>query len=330
MSKANVTARANGWIAIGAAAALIVPCSLVHARRTIDEHRAVDPAGEVEIVNVAGKVEVDGWDRNEVAVSGTAGDDVERVDVTGTKDRTYIRVVSHADHAWNSEGEARLVVHVPVKTAVTATLVSADLNVTGVLGELKLQAVSGNLSGDAGGNLHASTVSGDVRLTAHAATAIEVKTISGNIRLTGGGGEVDITTVSGDAAVELGEVSHARFKAVSGDITASLTLAADGRIEGESVSGDLSMKFATAPGAEFDVQSISGDIKNCFGPKPVESRYGPGSRLQFTNGDGRARVRINTKSGDVQLCGNGASAKHTSSLSVAQATPVRLLVPYVY
>jgi len=51
------------------------------------------------------------------------------------------------------------------------------------------------------------------------------------------------------------------------------------------------------------VQSFSGDIRNCFGPKPVEEQYGPGSRLNFRNGKGGAHVHIDTKSGDVALCG---------------------------
>ncbi len=84
-----------------------------------------------------------------------------------------------------------------------------------------------------------------------------------------------------------------------------------GRIESESVSGDVTLKFAAMPAAEFDVQTFSGDIKNCFGPKPMESRYGPGSRLQFMNGEGHAHVRINTKSGDVRLCVKGMTDANT-------------------
>jgi len=320
MPKTHNRTRYGGWISLGAAA-LMVPWSLVHAGRTIEEHRAADPQGEVEIVNVSGSVEVDGWDRSEVEVTGTAGENVERIDVTGTGRHTTIRVASRTAHMWSADGEARLVIHIPARSMITATLVSADFNVSGVLGDQKLQSVSGNLSGDAGGDLHATTVSGNVRMTARGAKTIDVKTISGNIRLTGGGGEVDITTVSGDASVELGEVTRGRFKAISGDITAALGLAADAQIEGEMVSGDINFKFAAMPSAEFDVQTVSGDISNCFGPKPVESRYGPGSRLQFTTGDGRGRVRIDTKNGDVRLCAAGAGS-HASSLSVAQARPM--------
>jgi hypothetical protein len=330
MLKAQSEARCSGWIVICALTALVVPWSLVHAGRAIQERRAVDPQGEIEIVNVAGMVEVDGWDRSEVEVSGTAGDRVDRVDVTSAGNHTSIQVVSRPPRSWGSDGEARLVVHVPAKSAVTVTLVSADFKVTGILGDVKLQAVSGNLSGDVGGAVRATTVSGDVRLTARAAKAIEIKTISGDIQLTGGGGEVDVTTVSGSATIELADVTRGRFKSVSGDMTAALALVPDGQFESESVSGNLSLMFAAAPAAEFDVQSFSGDIKNCFGPKPVESRYGPGSRLQFTNGEGHAHVRINTKSGDVRLCVKGMSSSHVSALSLAQIRGVRMEVPYVY
>jgi hypothetical protein len=106
-------------------------------------------------------------------------------------------------------------------------------------------------------------------------------------------------------------------------------LAPDGQIESESVSGDVSLKFAAAPAAEFDVQSFSGDIRNCFGPKPMQSRYGPGSRLEFKNGEGHAHVRVDTKSGDVRLCVKGMSS-HVSMLSLARKRAVRFEVPYVY
>jgi hypothetical protein len=330
MLTAQSDTRSGGWILIFTLAAVLVPWSLVHAGRAIQELRAVDPRGEIEIVNVSGTVEVDGWDRSEVEVSGSVGDDVVRVDVTSTGNHTSIRVVSGAAHTWGSEGEAHLVIHVPAQSSVRVAVVSADLKMTGVMGDVKLQSVSGKLSGDAGGNIRASTVSGEIRLTARAAKTIEVKSISGDIQLTGGGGEADITTVSGNVTVELADVARGRFKSVSGDMTAELALARDGQIEGESVSGNVSLKFAAAPAADFDVQSFSGSIKNCFGPKPLESRYGPGSRLEFKSGEGQAHVRVNTKSGDVSLCTKAMSGTRVSMLSFAQMREMRMVVPYVY
>ena len=48
---------------------------------SIDRKVAADATGEVVISNVAGTIDVRGWDRNEVKVTGTLGRGVERVDV---------------------------------------------------------------------------------------------------------------------------------------------------------------------------------------------------------------------------------------------------------
>ncbi|HEY3655073.1 MAG TPA: DUF4097 family beta strand repeat-containing protein [Steroidobacteraceae bacterium] len=302
-----------------AVGALVVPWSVVHAGKTILEHLSVDPQGSIEIVNVAGSVDLSGWDRPEIEVTGTSGDKVERVDVTTSGTHSSVRVVSHSGSSWGDANEAHLTIHVPAKSAITATLVSADLKLKNLQGEMKLQTVSGDVSGEVGGDLHAATVSGNVRLKAPAAKVIEVKTISGDIRLSGGGeaagSEVEITTISGNAEVELASLKRGRFKSVSGDLTVGFTLAEEGQIEGESVSGSQRFNFASVPAAEFDVQSLSGDISNCFGPKPLQSRYGPGSRLAFKNGEGKGHVRIETKSGDVRLC---AKDNHAAAAPTAQ------------
>jgi DUF4097 and DUF4098 domain-containing protein YvlB len=289
-------------IVLAACIGALAPWSLVHAEKTINEQRSADPQGEVEIITVAGSVQIEGWSRDQVEVSGSIGDGVERVDVSSAGKRTSIHVVSRSAHGWGSEGEANLVVHVPQKSAVSASLVSADCKLKGVQGSVKLQSVSGRITAEAQGDVRATTVSGEVQLTARTAKNIEVKTISGDIDVKGGGGEVSVTTISGAAKVELAQVSRGHFKSISGDMNTQLALDPDGEYEGESVSGDISVKLAGSPAAQFDVQTISGDIENCSGPKPVESRYGPGSRLQYTNGTGSARVHVNTKSGDVQLC----------------------------
>lgn len=302
MSHAQPTPRLNKTALIWVLTTLAFPW-LAHAATSVDEHRAANPQGAVQIDNVAGMIDVQGWDKSEVAVTGTIGKDVERVEITGEGNRTSIRVVLPQGHHWGMrDGEAHLVIHVPANSSVAASMVSSDLKVSAVHGGLELRTVSGNISGEGGGDVHANAVSGDIHLTANAARVIEVKAISGNIVLSGGNADVEATTVSGDAHLTLGTVSRARFKTVSGDLSATLAAAADAQIEGESVSGDVKLEFASAPAADFDVQTISGEIDNCFGPKPIESRHGPGARLTFKTGDSSARVRISSHSGDVRLC----------------------------
>src|SRR6202789_1056018 len=94
-----------------ALALLACPWSLAYAATSVDEHRPANPQGAVEIDNVAGSIDVQGWDKSEVAVTGTIGKDVERVDVTSDGNRTSIRVLLPKGHNWGMrDGDAHLVV----------------------------------------------------------------------------------------------------------------------------------------------------------------------------------------------------------------------------
>ena len=100
--------------AAAALAALVWPASLLAATKSVDEHRPAEMAGEVEISNVSGRVEVVGWDKPEVAVTGEIGLGVERVD-DASAGSLHVHVEAHAWHGLSlgmSSGDANLVVHV--------------------------------------------------------------------------------------------------------------------------------------------------------------------------------------------------------------------------
>jgi DUF4097 and DUF4098 domain-containing protein YvlB len=280
---------------------MMAPWSLVQAAREFKQTSSADPQGSVEIENMTGSVEVDAWDRPEVEVSGQPEDASGRVKVSSSGDKTTIHVMPFSISG-DSTDDIHLIVHVPAKSSLTTSLVSATLKVQGLQGDAYLRSISGNISGDVGGNLRVNTVTGTVRLSAPSAKRIEIKTISGNIQLTGGQGEAEVSTVSGKIEADLGSLTRGRFKSISGDVTANYSMAQDAQIEGESVSGTIRFGFASTPDADFDVQSFGGTIHNCFGPKPTEPQYGPGTKLIFKSGDGHGSVRIATKSGDIKLC----------------------------
>ena len=282
---------------------LTVPAWASSRTRAFSAQKPADPAGTVEVVNVEGSIEISGWDQATVDVSGTIGEKVERVDVTSSANHTTVRVVLPSGSSWGGDRSANLKIRVPRKSALEVSLVSADLRVSGVTGNQHLQTVSGDIAGDASGDLQVNTVSGDVHLATRNSHNAQIKTVSGDVNVTGADGDIQVNSVSGDVMLSLGTVSRAHFESVSGDVTVtSAALAASGQFEATSVSGDLGVHFTALPDADIDVQTFSGDITNCFGPKPVEQKYGPGSRLNFRNGKGGGHVHIDTKSGDVELC----------------------------
>ena len=316
------------WRVVACACALLGAGTASVARaagvRSVDEHRPADPHGQVEITNVSGRIEVEGWDKPEVEVSGTLGPDVERLDIDSSGSRTSVRVVPSDSRHWgirlHESGDAMLTVHVPQGSDLSASLVNSDIRVHDLQGDQELQTVSGEVKSVAARDVRVHTVSGDVHLSAGRDSGqVEIGTVSGDIDLDGGQGEISINTVSGSSKLVLGTLTRAHFKSVSGDYEIVAGLTPDGHIEAESVSGDFQIDFVDKlPPAEFDLQSFSGDLKTCFGQKGEHERHGPGSRLSYREGAGTARVRIDTNSGDVTLCSkrvSGADSREPDALT---------------
>jgi hypothetical protein len=287
---------------VAVVAALLCSRVACGASHSVDQRQPADPDGSVEIVDVAGSVLVSGWDRAEVAVTGQVGDQVERVELTSSGNRTSVRVIVPEGSHWGGDGSANLTIRVPVHSTINASLVSANLMLSGVSGAQQIRTVSGNIKSDGGGAARINSVSGNVHLSVPDATAAEVETMSGDLTISGAGGDVTITTVSGDGHLALGSVHSFRLRTVSGDFSIGARLDAAANFEADSISGTLHVDFSGAPSAQFDAQSLSGDIRNCKGPEAVKAQHGPGTRLTFTTGDGNAQVHLSSNSGDLGLC----------------------------
>ena len=288
------------WLPIVAAA--LCSREACAATRSVDQHQPAEPAGSVDIVDVAGSVLVSGWDRPEVAVSGVIGDLVERVELTSSGNRTTVRVLVPDGSHWGGDSSAKLTIHVPAHSALKLSSVSADLTLSGVSGAQQIRTVSGDIKSDGGGAARINTVSGDVKLSVPDSTAAEIETMSGNLMVTGAGGDVSITTVSGDGHLALGSVRSFRLRTVSGDFMIEARLDPAANFEVESISGDVRVDFSGAPAAQVDAQSLSGDIHNCKLPEATKMQHGPGTRLSFATGDGKAEVHLSSNSGDLGLC----------------------------
>jgi len=137
------------------------------------------PNGHVRVKNVAGSVQVQTWDRNQVHVKGVLGEDVERLDFAGGGNRVTIEVVIPKRH--NRKIASDLTVSIPKGSSLEIETVSAEARVTEVAGKIDAATVSGDLTVErAQGPVHAESISGDVTVSADAPSAT-VKTTSGRI-----------------------------------------------------------------------------------------------------------------------------------------------------
>jgi hypothetical protein len=293
----------NRTFAVVTALTLAACPGLAAAATPINKRTAADPAGTVEVSNVAGSVTVTGWERNEVEVTGKLGDGTERLDFTKAPRLTRIKVVL-PERSYNVD-DTELVVKVPFGSVLSINTVSADVRIQNVRGTQRLQTVSGDVQTQASGeDVECRTVSGDVSIAGSGRKGVvSVTTVSGDATATNVAGEVNGSTVSGTFSFGVGDTSRSRLRSTSGDLTLRGPLAADARVDIESISGDVRLDVAGALPAEYEISSFNGEIRNCFGPKSARtSEYGPGRELRFTEGNGSARIRVKTMNGDIGLC----------------------------
>jgi DUF4097 and DUF4098 domain-containing protein YvlB len=269
----------------------------------VDEIMDADPDGTVVISNVSGSVEVQGWSRSQVEVTGEIGSRVEELIFERDGDEVLIKVKVPR----NSNGgiSSDLSISVPSGSSIHVNTVSADIDVSDVEGEQQLESVSGDVTTEAHeADIELGSVSGDVEVQGDdKAIRSRLNTVSGDIDAEGLSGEINAESVSGDVTAVNGSFERAVLNTVNGEIIFHAQLLEDGRLDVETVNGSVDIDFGGDVSARFDIETFNGSIRNCFGPESVRtSRYAPGRELKFTEGDGSGRVTIQTLNGSVRVC----------------------------
>jgi DUF4097 and DUF4098 domain-containing protein YvlB len=269
---------------------------------TINESAAVHPHGEVEISNIAGRIDVLGWDQDRIEVTGTLGAGAERLEFR-TRDRHTLIKVEHPSGA-RQVGPSELRVRMPVGSRLVVAGVSADVTVRDLQGAQRIHSVSGNIDTVMSGeDVQIQTVSGRVQLDGGGAPGmLTITTVSGDAELRNVAGELVLQTVSGDLEIDGPGLERARIRTTNGSARLQSTPLPDARIEMEAVNGSLTLLLGPEPDAEFTLATFNGRIDNAIGPEPARtSRFAPGMQLRFTSGNGSARVNMETFNGSIIL-----------------------------
>lgn len=270
-----------------------------------DIDRTLDAAadGEIKISTVSGSVTVNGWSRAEVQVTGTLGPNVEELIFERDGDNIMIKVRVPKKSGRGADSDLR--VNVPENSSIDVGVVSADIQVSDLLGEQRLRTVSGDVTTEStGSDVKAQSVSGDVEIVGNKAEARTVaSTVSGNVAVFRAAGDVRAETITGKVVVDEGSFDRVSLNTVNGEVLFQAQLRDDGKFSAETINGEVDAEFTGGISARIDVSTINGRIKNCFGPEARRTNeYGPGWELSFTEGDGDGRVRISTMNGRVNLC----------------------------
>jgi DUF4097 and DUF4098 domain-containing protein YvlB len=292
-------------VCVLAAAVLSALANSAGAAQDITKRVAVAPDVTVDVSNVQGSVVVTAWERNEVELVAHLESDKDELEFEGTERQVRIEVDRPGQKYGHDDEEADLTLRVPAGARMVVGTVSADIQVAGVHGEQRLKTVSGEIETQAfDAPVSVGSVSGDITLAGSGGKAVaRTENVSGATTVSGVRGSYEGQVVSGTIEAEVAAAEKLRVESVSGDLDVRAGLGAAASVEMNSISGTITLTLKPPVSAEFDIQSFSGDIENCFGPEPRDkSKYSPGSELNFTQGDGGARVDIETLSGEIVLC----------------------------
>jgi DUF4097 and DUF4098 domain-containing protein YvlB len=271
----------------------------------IDTTVRLDRGGAVDLSLISGKIRVTGWDRSDVKISATIESGYLRFNANSS--RVSLSVEDSDDEGrrgrrHNDVGEARYDVSVPRGARLILEAVSGDVISKGSQGEIEATSVSGDVDVTDGvrtvsaesvsGNVHAASVNGNLR----------TETVSGDLRAENVTGDVEASTVSGSIRLVGIQSKDIRTESVSGDITYTGTIEPSGRYSFESHSGTVRLNIPKGTGAQFSVETFSGDLSTDFQltipPSERGSKRHEG-HMDFTIGDGRAKITAQTFSGSI-------------------------------
>ena len=267
------------------------------AGQSVDKSWKIDADATVSIENIAGSIDIQGWEQNEARLTGELGSSVDELEISASDSSLRINVANRNER---NVDNTELKLMIPKGASIDADAVSADIDVSGLDNEkLTASSVSGNVDVSASSRrVSIESVSGDVGFSGHT-VRISAESVSGDINLSGISGEVSATTVSGDMELKAGLIDSGKFETVSGDITATAEISGNGKLTAESMSGDVTLILPASQSGVFKAESFSGRIGTDFGSVD-HAKHGPGSHLKYVAGGG-AEVRVESFSGNIKL-----------------------------
>lgn len=279
--------------------ALLLPAALAaqSTRQRVDTSFTFDRGGFVHLSLVSGEIRVVAGSGNEIRI--LASTERGRLETSFSRSRVSIEARSVNGRM----GETRYELTVPAGTRVDANAVSGDITIRGTAAEADANSVSGDITiEDATGAVEAASVSGNVDLR-RVSGRIDASSVSGDVDVDDATGDFEAESVSGSVLVRRGKLRVFRAETVSGDLGYEGTYDAAGDYRFNSHSGQVMITVPANGGAALDLETWSGEITSDFPLtlQPGDNMGGRRRRMQFTIGQGGARVSAETFSGDITI-----------------------------
>lgn len=287
-------------MALAAMATLAAP---LQAQQKVHTAYAATSDVSVRLFASVAKVQVQGWDKDSVVISGVvaSGSQVALGTPGGAPSRGLKFFVESQTEQAVREGS--LTMRVPRGARVWLKTGSADVTVSEVTGGIDANVVGGSITvRGSPRELRAESMDGTVTIDG-SPSWMRVKTATGDISLRGGE-DIGASTISGTIDARGGEVERAKLESTTGAIRFALSLARGAVIEMETHSGPLDVQVARKSPPEIDAATVTATIENLWSKiAPVAGREGRGMTLTTGGGQLDGRVVLRSFKGKITLRG---------------------------
>ena len=270
----------------------------------IEQERKVERGRWIVVRNEFGDIRIAGSDRNTVEAVATDRNSPQAVPVSIVEGSSGNKRVLTVSPVANGRGVQQITLEVKVPHDVELEPIyirKGNISVIDFDGGVNLRTDDGNINvnraGSAGGGLvQVMTWSG----------SIDLSNIKGDVRIIGISSNITVRCIKGDIAARVtsGQIA---FSNTAGDVDANVSsgvisftgaIHPEGRYRLKTLSGNVSMQIPDTVGFTAVLSAYNGQIHTDFPDDLLPSRS---KQRIIGNGDGRARIELDSFSGSVEL-----------------------------
>jgi len=264
-------------------------------QQQLDTTFAVRSGSRLRLDNHQGAIAVDSWEREEVRV---------RARTTGTTrvrlDREGSTVDIEASRRRGPPGNADWEITVPRRFDIEIDAFNSDIRISNVEGEIHAETTNGSiiLSGIRG-RINAESTQGRITIRdSHG--ELQAETVNQGIEITGHDGDVHAETVNGGILMAGIRAGSVEAETVNGNVQYEGEIRSGGRYALSTHNGGIVLYVPQTANADVTVETFRGEIDSEF---PVRIQGGMGDRrhLEFTLGNGGARIELASFGGRVRI-----------------------------
>ncbi len=275
-------------------------------REDFSSTHKLNAGGRVTLESFNGSVEIVGWDRDSVEVSGTKHASREQVmkdiKIDITSDPGAIRIRARRPVERNCNCGAKFTLRVPRKVILDDIETSnGSVRVEQLTGDARLRTSNGSVRvWSVEGNVVAQTSNGSMEVDKFTGSA-DLHTSNGKIKATGVNGSFSAVTSNASVDAELSSIDPGKpviARSSNGTITLTMTSWKNNEIRATTSNGSVNLRLPDSIGAEFRASTSNGHITTDF---EVATKDFSKTHMAGRIGAGGGLIDVTTSNGNVRV-----------------------------